>query len=132
MYGGGGYSGEFFDPEFLRFLVHMILIMRSSGQQRKKQQSSNDNVAGNENEVIKCYINHLIKEEKVDLVLIYASKVEYDLQLGFIAKLLLNLADSDPMKRRQITSKAHVYGMDIQEITRMTVRKIMSQSSVTS
>ena len=99
-----------FDEQHLRFLVHLILIML-----RTESLTVTESIEI----IISRYIDILIHAENYELVIVYASRVSYDLQVELMSKMLQKL-DLSKKDRQVLLQRAYRLGMDVKEITRFT------------
>ncbi|XP_063783579.1 nuclear pore complex protein Nup107 isoform X2 [Pseudophryne corroboree] len=97
----------------LRFMTHLILFFRTLGLQTKEEVSV---------EVLKTYIQRLVKEKHITLIAFYVSHLPQDLGISQYAEFLENVTEAE--QRHQCLELAKEAGLDIAAITKTVVENI--------
>jgi hypothetical protein len=114
------YRENNYDPKYLRFFTHVILVMKFM------QLPINEKIS---NGIVALYVDWLIETEHNELAMLYASRLPYDLQVQRCAQLLQRLRM--PVKRREpILKLAYSYGLDVKAIAKAVAENSASLEEV--
>ncbi|XP_075065599.1 nuclear pore complex protein Nup107 [Mixophyes fleayi] len=94
----------------LRFMTHLILFFRMLGMQTKEEVSV---------EVLKTYIQRLVKEKHITLIAFYVSHLPQNLGISQYAEFLENVTEAE--QRHQCLELAKEAGLDVAAITKTVV-----------
>ncbi|KAM4747248.1 nuclear pore complex protein Nup107 [Rhinophrynus dorsalis] len=97
----------------LRFMTHLILFFRTLGLQTKEEVCV---------EVLKTYIQRLVKEKHIELIAFYTSHLPQNLAISQYAAFLENVTEPD--QRHQCLELAKEAGLDVATITKTVVENI--------
>ncbi|XP_014246029.1 nuclear pore complex protein Nup107 [Cimex lectularius] len=103
-------------PQFLRFITHLVLILRLLGY------STPENLGDN---VIKAYVNALIPEGNVDSIAYYCSLLPEEDQIEQYAQFMETVTDYG--ERQECLTAAEKYEMNVPIITEKVVKSIRSR-----
>ncbi|CAB0008584.1 unnamed protein product [Nesidiocoris tenuis] len=102
-------------PQFLRFLAHVVLVLRMIGSLEPEHLGD---------EVIKAYIKALFEEGDSDLIAFYCSKLPIEDQIEVYSEYL-GLVNDSP-ERENCLRSAEKYELEVPRITERVVRKVRS------
>ncbi|KAL1138207.1 hypothetical protein AAG570_009898 [Ranatra chinensis] len=103
-------------PQFVRFLAHLVIILRLVG--RSQPQELGDNV-------LRAYIKILVDEGEPNLVAYYVAMMPDDDQIDLYATFLESVTDSE--KRIECLRAAEKYELNIKRITQKVVQNIRNR-----
>ncbi|KAJ3213215.1 hypothetical protein HDU67_003154 [Dinochytrium kinnereticum] len=107
-------------PHYLRFITHVILLLRSMSY------PLNDAAVDATDFIIQSYVGLLIAAGKYDIVAIFTSQLPNQLQVDMHASMLTNIND-DKNVRYKFVQEANNFGLDTNIILLHTVELIFSE-----
>uniref|UniRef100_A0A146KNT1 Nuclear pore complex protein n=1 Tax=Lygus hesperus TaxID=30085 RepID=A0A146KNT1_LYGHE len=105
-------------PQFLRFLAHVVLVLRMAGY------SEPDHLG---DDIIKAYIKSMFEDPDPDLIAFYCTKLSADDQVELYSEYLETV--SEPHERQNCLRAAEKFDLKVSKITERVVHKIRNQES---
>ncbi|KAH8285790.1 hypothetical protein KR018_003935 [Drosophila ironensis] len=100
-------------PQQLRFMAHIVLVLRHAGRVEHERQAES---------VIAAYVEALIARADAQQIAFYAAALSRPLQVQLYARFLQQVEDK--RKRELALEAATLAGLDVHQITRLTVESI--------
>lgn len=101
-------------PQTLRFFAHLVLFIRQIG--RNHQEEIGD-------KIIRSYVQCLIKLGDAQLVAFYTAALPGAQQIQLYSEFIEHVQEGS---RRQCLEEAQAHGLDIEQITKTTVERILN------
>lgn len=105
------------DPQFLRFLAHLIFFFRQIGK------NTNDKIG---DKVLLAYVRVLIDLDDPILIAFYTAMLPQEYQVTNYASYLENIKDYE--KRRKCLDAAEDANLNVEAITKLVVERIRSKN----
>uniref|UniRef100_W5NH37 Nuclear pore complex protein n=1 Tax=Lepisosteus oculatus TaxID=7918 RepID=W5NH37_LEPOC len=102
----------------LRFMSHLVLFYRSLGMQLKEEVAI---------EVLKAYIQLLIKEKHTDLIAFYVSHLPQDMAVAQYAQFLESVTETE--QRKHCLDLAREAGLEVAAVTKTVVENIRERDT---
>ncbi|CAH1404492.1 unnamed protein product [Nezara viridula] len=102
--------------QFLRFLAHLVLVLRMLGKSEPMECGNN---------ILAAYMKALVATQNPDLISYYASLLPEDKQIELFSDYMESV--SDPDEKTIVLKSAEKYGLNIRAVTERTVQNIRNR-----
>ncbi|KAI8815429.1 nuclear pore protein 84/107 [Cladochytrium replicatum] len=103
-------------PQILRFLTHLVLVLRKSGYLLNSEYADF---------IIRSYVDFLIAAKKGTIIALYAAALPAHMQVDSYARFL-TLMDDEMLVRWEYLKLAGTHGVDVHMVARRTVQLAIS------